>query len=65
VKGGSRTEAAERIMERNHGWIRYESAPLQMETGTESRGRVDVFGEVHRAYPGYVQGEDVRARKAS
>ena len=65
VKGGSRAEAAERIMERNHGRIRYESAPLQMETGTESGGRVDVFGEVHRAYPGYVPGEDVRARKAS
>lgn len=65
VKGGSRAEAAERIMERNHGRIRYESAPLQIETGRESGGRVDVFGEVHRAYPGYVPGEDVRARKAS
>ncbi|MGH9585714.1 MAG: hypothetical protein ACRD3F_02095 [Acidobacteriaceae bacterium] len=65
VKAGSRAEAAERQMERNHGRIRYESAPLEMETGTESGGRVDVFGEVHRTYPGYMSGEDVRERKAS
>lgn len=65
VKGGSRAEAAEQIMERNHGRIRYESAPPQMEMGTESGGRVDVFGEVHRVYPGSVPGENVRVRKAS
>lgn len=65
VKAGSRAEAAEQIMERNHGRIRYESAPAQMQTGTESGGNVDVFGEVHRVYPGHVQGEDVRERKAS
>lgn len=65
VKAGGRAASAESIMERNRGRIRYESAPPQMETGTESGGNVDVFGEVHRVYPGYVPGEDVRRRKAS
>lgn len=65
VKAGSRTAAAEEIMGRNHGRIRYESAPQQMKTDMESGGRVDVFGEVHRAYPGHMPGEDVRERKAS
>lgn len=73
VKAGERATAAERIMEREHGRIRYESAPVQMETGTEDGGRVDVFGEVHRVYPNAVRGsvsksvtgEDAQERKAS
>lgn len=65
VKAGSRASEAESIMERNRGRIRYGAAPLQMETVRESGGRVDVFGEVHRVYPGYVPGEGGRERKAS
>jgi hypothetical protein len=64
VQAGTREGVAERILERNHGTIRYESIPAS-ETGLESGGRVDVFGEIHRAYPKHAPGEDVRERKAS
>lgn len=55
VVAGNQVAKAERILERNHGEIRY-------ETGTVERGevwqdgapaRVEIFGRVQRAYPGY------------
>jgi hypothetical protein len=55
-------------MQRNNGVIRYESASAAGETAWESgppESRVEVFGEIHRVYPGYVPREDVRSRKAS
>jgi hypothetical protein len=68
VRAGSRNATAEAVMQRNNGVIRYESAPATGEAAWESGAqepRVDVFGEMHRVYPGYVPGEDVRSRKAS
>lgn len=55
-------------MQRNNGVIRYESASATGEPAWESGAqepRVEVFGEIHRVYPGYVPREDVRSRKAS
>lgn len=68
VKAGSRREAAEEILMRNHGVIRYESEPTSIEEARDTGGaneRVQVFGEIHRVYPGYIPSEDVRERKAS
>jgi hypothetical protein len=68
VRAGSRNATAEAVMERNNGVIRYESASATGETNWESGQqpqRVEVFGEIHRVYPGYVPEEDVRSRKAS
>lgn len=66
VNAGANTAQAERILERNHGTIRYESAGVvneASETGPDI-ARVQVFGRVQRVYPGYV-GSDSPTRKAS
>ncbi len=65
VKAGQRTPAAEQIMERNHGTIRYDSGPVAVEEARDTGEQVDVFGEMHRVYPGYIPAEDARRRKAS
>lgn len=68
VQAGSRNATAEAIMQRNNGTIRYESQIASTESEWDSGKqptRVEVFGEVHRVYPGYVPEEDVRSRKAS
>lgn len=74
VKAGSKGSAAEAVMQRNHGVVRYESSPVAREAWTEGspEARVQLFGEVHRAYPGQVQGyvpgsarEQEQKRKAS
>lgn len=68
VKAGSRNPTAEAVLERNHGIIRYEST-LAAEEGAWDSGdqgdRVEIFGEVHRIYPGYVPADTARQRKAS
>jgi hypothetical protein len=71
VNAGLNTAQAERILERNHGIIRYESAGVVnevCETGPDA-ARVQVFGRVQRVYPGYVGprsvGSDMPSRKAS
>lgn len=56
VKAGAKVSEAEAVMQRNHGMVRYESAPAAGEVWTPSDNRetpVQVFGEVHRVYPGY------------
>lgn len=65
VRAGQRTPAAEQIMERNHGTIRYDSGPVAVEETRDTGEQVDVFGEMHRVYPGYIPAEDARRRKAS
>lgn len=68
VRAGAKNATAEEIMERNHGVIRYESQAAPTESAWESDRqptRVEVFGEVHRVYPGYVPEEEIRSRKAS
>jgi hypothetical protein len=68
VRAGSRNSTAEAVLQRNNGVVRYESVSATEEPTWESgnqEARVEVFGEVHRVYPGYVPGEDVRSRKAS
>lgn len=58
VKAGTKASAAEAVMQRNHGMVRYESAPEAGEAWTQGEGpeaRVQVFGEVHRVYSGQVQ----------
>lgn len=68
VRAGLRDADAEKIMERNHGVIRYE-----MESNTEESAwdagnqneRVEIFGEIHRVYPSHIPEEDVPERKAS
>lgn len=67
VKTGGRAEAAEAVMQRHNGVVRYESAPAAGEAWTgegSPESRVQVFGEVHRVYPGYVPGRE-QERKAS
>jgi hypothetical protein len=65
VKAGQRTPAAEQIMERNHGTIRYDSGPVSMDEARDTGEQVDVFGQMHRVYPGHIPAEDARRRKAS
>jgi len=55
-------------MERNHGTIRYEIESTVEETAWDSGNqneRVEIFGEIHRVYPGYIPHEELRDRKAS
>ncbi|MGB7189201.1 MAG: hypothetical protein WBD10_03625 [Acidobacteriaceae bacterium] len=75
MKAGPKAPAAEEILERHHGVIRYESATAAggEKPRRAENERVQVFGEVHRVYPGQVKSdvaghvptEDVRERKAS
>lgn len=68
VTAGTRNATAEAVLLRNNGVIRYEPTTAAGEAGYESgrpEARVEVFGEIHRVYPGYIPGEDVRSRKAS
>lgn len=71
VDAGPKQSAAEQILARNHGIIRYESAPAAggQEPARGEEERVHVFGEVYRVYPDHVTGhspvEDLRERKAS
>ncbi len=68
VRAGSRNVAAEAVMERNHGTIRYESQSAAGESAWNSGNqeeRVEIFGEVYRVYPAYIPADDVRDRKAS
>lgn len=71
VKTGSKASDAEAVMQRNHGTVRYESAPAAGEASTERESpeaRIQVYGEVHRVYPGYVPGSErgpKQERKAS
>ncbi len=68
VKAGSMNSTAEAIMERNHGIIRYESASAADQDiwdKDNQDARVEIFGEVHRVYPGYVPADNARDRKAS
>lgn len=64
IKAGARESVAEGVMQRNHGVIRYESAPTSEMVNENQSSRVQVFGEVHRVYPGYVPGQE-QERKAS
>lgn len=71
LKAGPKTSDAEAVMLRNHGTLRYESASSIGEAWSEGESpesRVQVFGEVHRVYPGYVPGsvrDQQQKRKAS
>jgi hypothetical protein len=60
-----RADEAERIFERNNGRIRYESAAESAQWSDIPGERVGVFGQVSRAYPGYLSGSSVSSRKAS
>jgi hypothetical protein len=64
VNAGSMIAEAERILERNHGAIRYEAAAVADETLETAAGpaRVQIFGRVHRVYPGYVSSTEPRRR---
>jgi len=67
VRAGSKNIAAESILERNHGIIRYESASDRADDleNANPEARVEIFGEVHRVYPGYITKKEVRGQKAS
>ncbi|MGC1296437.1 MAG: hypothetical protein WA869_15495 [Alloacidobacterium sp.] len=60
-----RADEAERIFERNNGRIRYESAAESAQWSDIPGERVRVFGQVSRAYPGYLSGSSASSRKAS
>ena len=66
VAAGPQTAEAERILERNHGIIRYEAATAPDETLETAAGpaRVQIFGRVQRVYPGYVSSTE-STRRAS
>jgi hypothetical protein len=75
VNAGGLNAKAERILEQNHGRIRYEADTVAndetWETGPEN-ARVQIFGHVQRVYPGNVSGSvpgsvrpDIPTRKAS
>ena len=71
VNAGGLNARAERILEQNHGRIRYEAETVAndetWETGPEN-ARVQIFGHVQRVYPGNVSGSvrpDIPTRKAS
>lgn len=66
VNAGANVDKAERILEHNHGTIRYESAAVADEAweSAPDSTRVQIFGRVQRVYPGYV-GSGQPTRKAS
>lgn len=66
VAATGQVAAAERVLERNHGRIRYEAvqAGSRAEDGSPT-GQVRVFGEVSRVYPGYLPSTGSTSRKAS
>lgn len=67
VNAGSMNSTAEAVMERNHGVVHYEPSSSAAEAWTsevEPNARIQVFGEIHRVYPGYVPGRE-QERKAS
>jgi hypothetical protein len=54
VNAGARVAEAEGILERHDGEIRYETAVvIHAESGASESARVEIFGQVERAYPGY------------
>jgi hypothetical protein len=65
VQASARNAVAESIMERNHGTIRYEAGPSKVEVPGDSNERVELFGEVHRVYPGFASRDRGNQRKAS
>jgi hypothetical protein len=68
VKAGARNADAERILERNHGTIRYEMESIVDGTAWDSGNEnepVEIYGEIHRVYPGYIPEEEVSDRKVS
>jgi hypothetical protein len=65
VDATGRLDDAERILERNHGQIRYEAAPESAQWNNLPGERVRVFGRLSRAYPESLTGANTPARKAS
>jgi hypothetical protein len=65
VDATGRLDDAERILERNHGQIRYEAVPESAKWSDLPGERVRVFGRLSRAYPEYLTGANTPARKAS
>ncbi|HEX5235750.1 MAG TPA: hypothetical protein VFW25_10515 [Silvibacterium sp.] len=68
VRAGSRNSTAEAVMQRNNGVIRYDTPSAAVEPARDSGAqepRVEVYGEIHRVYPGNIPERDVRSRKAS
>jgi hypothetical protein len=65
VNTGGRLAEAERVLERNHGRLRYEATSSAARREEIPGERVHVFGELSRTYPGYLSGSDASRRKAS
>jgi hypothetical protein len=72
VDAGAMNVDAEQIMERNHGTVQYEAAATPSTLASEDaweeanrEGRVQLFGQVQRVYPGYVSSTGAPTRKAS
>ncbi len=65
VDAAGRLADAERVLERNHGRLRYESATEASRWSDIPGERVRVFGQLSRVYPGHLSGSDVPSRKAS
>jgi len=66
VNAGSNIAGAEKILERNNGRIRYESAGATEEAldTTSGPARIRIYGRVQRIYPGYMESSET-TRKAS
>jgi hypothetical protein len=65
VDATGRVEDAERILERNNGRIRYETAAEVTQWSDIPGERVRVFGRLSGTYPTYLTGSDIPRRKAS
>lgn len=68
VDADARSADAERIMERNRGTVRSDATNQAGDDGpweSNREGRVQIFGQVLRVYPGYVSSSGAATRKAS
>lgn len=65
IAATGRIADAENICERNNGRVRYEATAANTSSEDVPGERVQVFGEVSRAYPGYLTDRNAPSRKAS
>jgi hypothetical protein len=73
VESSTSSAAAEKVLERNKGMVRYEeaagsaasSAAEHIRDQANRDDRVQLFGRVQRVYPGYISGSGTPTRKAS
>jgi hypothetical protein len=65
VEATGRLDDAERVLERNHGQLRYEAVAEPVQWSDIPGEKVRVLGHLSRTYPTYLTRSDIPSRKAS